>query len=187
MLWESVKGAPKREGAVVLAPSPENDILRPPAPAPVMAPVTAPTRVGKKKLDIPPVTYEVDAPLPPVPAAESRLERDVRRLATQMEGWAVHHTRITNELDECVAWRERVLELAAARAESSDDCGWDQRLCYGDEEIAEFGGEVLESYERVMGGVQLDADGMQVEEEGQWWCMGKKKCDRHSGCVHSVC
>jgi len=50
-------------------------------------------------------------------------------------------------------------------------------LCFGEEEVAEFGTSVLESYEE--NHAQADVDGTQ--EEAEWWCTGKKKCDRHSG------
>jgi len=52
-------------------------------------------------------------------------------------------------------------------------CGWDQRLCFGDAEWADFGAGVLESY---------DGEVMQVDgEEAEWWCPGKKQCERHAG------
>ncbi len=41
----------------------------------------------------------------------------------------------------------RVIDLAVARAEIVGECGWDQRLCFGDDEIADFGVDVMQSYE----------------------------------------
>jgi len=82
-----------------------------------------------------------------------------------------------------VLWREKLLELATARANNIDECGWDQRLCFGDEEYAEFGTGVLESYEE-QGTRREDGDAMQIDgaaEGAEWWCKGKKKCDRHAG------
>ncbi|KAF8745555.1 hypothetical protein AX14_006878 [Amanita brunnescens Koide BX004] len=86
---------------------------------------------------------------------------------------------------EVVLWREKLLELAAERAKSVGLCGWDQRLCFGDEEWAEFGVGVLESYD--VGGENMNEAGndMQVDQngsvEGEWWCPGKTMCDRHAG------
>ena len=48
---------------------------------------------------------------------------------------------------EVVSWREKLLDLAKERAQQVGLCGWDQRLCFGDEEWADFGADVLESYE----------------------------------------
>ncbi|KAH9937653.1 uncharacterized protein B0H18DRAFT_1081769 [Fomitopsis serialis] len=83
---------------------------------------------------------------------------------------------------DVVLWREKLVELAAARAEQMDECGWDQRLCFGEEEYAEFGVSVLESYEEVE---QATGDAMQVDvaqtEDGEWWCRGHRKCARHAG------
>jgi COMPASS component SPP1 len=86
---------------------------------------------------------------------------------------------------DVVLWRKRLLELAAERADNVDQCGWDQRLCFGDEEWADFGAGVLESYEEnVRVGEDAD-DAMAVDGaadgEGAWWCVGKKKCERHAG------
>jgi len=77
---------------------------------------------------------------------------------------------------EVVVWRKRLLELAAERAATVTQCGWDQRLCFGDEEWAEFSAGVLESYEET-----APEDAMEVDGEGAWWCAGKKKCERHAG------
>lgn len=77
---------------------------------------------------------------------------------------------------EVLSWRERLLELAEARADRVDKCGWDQRLCFGDDEWADFGAEVFESYEEGDGD-----DAMQVDGAGEWWCPGPRKCNRHVG------
>jgi len=80
------------------------------------------------------------------------------------------------------------VELATERSERVDDCAWDQRLCFGDEEYAEFGMEVLATYEENAEKEDVKDEGddtMQVDhtggEEGEWWCRGKKKCERHAG------
>ena len=47
-------------------------------------------------------------------------------------------------------------------------------------EPGEFGAEVLQSYESPKdeaGG----GDAIQVDGTGEWWCRGKKKCERHAG------
>ena len=82
---------------------------------------------------------------------------------------------------EVVLWREKLLELATARATAAEQCGWDQRLCFGDEDYAEFGPGVLESYEDEEETKAGDAMQVDAPEEQVWWCQGKKKCDRHSG------
>jgi len=76
---------------------------------------------------------------------------------------------------EIVFWRERLLELASERAEQVGLCGWDQRLCFGEDEWADFGVGVLESYEDG----QKDG-GMQVDPE-EWWCLESSQCERHAG------
>lgn len=82
---------------------------------------------------------------------------------------------------EVLQWRERVVQLAATRAERVQECGWDQRLCFGDEEVLEYGSEVADTYEEDER--RETPDGMQVDGVAEWWCRGKKKCDRHAGYV----
>ncbi|KAH9082155.1 hypothetical protein EDB83DRAFT_2592135 [Lactarius deliciosus] len=130
-LWDTVKGAERREGVVASA----------------------------RVLDI---KTEDGAALAIVPPKITKADRELARLRAP-------------EMD-VVAWREKVTELAIQHADTIEQCGWDQRLCFGDEEVAEFGASVLESYEEG----QTDVDGTQ-QEEAEWWCTGKKKCDRHSG------
>ena len=87
---------------------------------------------------------------------------------------------------EVLQWREKIVDLAAARADRVQECGWDQRLCFGDEEVLDFGADVTETYEEDArrGSTPADPDGMQVDgAPGAWWCRGKKKCDRHAGYV----
>jgi COMPASS component SPP1 len=76
---------------------------------------------------------------------------------------------------DAITWREKLLELASERAEQLSECGWDQRLCFGDEECTEFGASVLETYEA------SKQDDPNIEGFGAWWCPGKKACDRHAG------
>ncbi|KAH9175280.1 hypothetical protein EDB89DRAFT_1946359, partial [Lactarius sanguifluus] len=132
-LWETVKGAERREGVVASA----------------------------RVLDI--------------KAEDWGNDRELARLRARLDTLVQKREALKAEMD-VVAWREKVTELAIQHADTIEQCGWDQRLCFGDEEVAEFGASVLESYEEG----QTDVDGTQ-QEEAEWWCTGKKKCDRHSG------
>lgn len=166
-LWESVKLAPKPEGVVVLAPD---------APVASVTPMPVEPATKGKPLS---VEYQPEPLLPAAAPPESRLAREAARLRAQIDGWAAQRAALRTELAH-VAWRERLLALAARRADGIDECGWDQRLCFGDAEIIEFGEGVHESYAEAS--VQ-DGEELQLEEVGQWWCRGKRKCDRHAGCV----
>ncbi|THH06100.1 hypothetical protein EW145_g4324 [Phellinidium pouzarii] len=111
----------------------------------------------------------------------------VNHLETRLQDIVRERETRKREL-EVIAWRERLLLLAAGRAENVHECGWDQRLCFGEEEWMDFGEGVFESYGESTpngfagdGGDVLD---MQVDEQvadGEWWCRGKKKCERHAG------
>ena len=174
-LWESVKHAEKREGVVIQVDG-ANDCS---------------TECVIKTEDIRPLVVDQAgaAKMCPVSgkwqvkAAKSHM--DVERLRNILRRVVKMREDIKRGM-EVVLWREKLLELAAERAKSVGLCGWDQRLCFGDEEWAEFGVGVLESYE--MGGENVDEAGndMQVDrhggvEEGEWWCPGKTMCDRHAG------
>jgi COMPASS component SPP1 len=159
-LWKGVKGAEKREGVVICL----EDSLT------------------KMEVD---ENNEAVSPIADVKLSKCKVEREKQRLKSQLDGVVLLREQIKKEM-EVVAWRKRLLELASERAESLDQCGWDQRLCFGDEEYADFGAEALESYEENQHadsgdrGVHADAMG---DGDGEWWCTGKKKCDRHLGCV----
>jgi len=150
-LWETVKNAERREGVVVSA------------------------RLFEAQSRSPTITGD-QAALPVVPPKISKTDRELARLRARLETMVQKREALKAEMD-VVAWREKVTELAIQHAETIEQCGWDQRLCFGDEEVAEFGASVLESYEENHS--QADVDGTQ--EEAEWWCTGKKKCDRHSG------
>ena len=81
--------------------------------------------------------------------------------------------------EENLVWRDNLIRLAVARADTTGECGWDQRLCFGDDEVAEYGSEALQSY--YAANEEASEDAMQVDSSGEWWCRGKKKCDRHAG------
>ncbi|KAF8626522.1 hypothetical protein AX15_004827 [Amanita polypyramis BW_CC] len=168
-LWESVKHGEKREGVVIHVEASVTECI-------------------PKIEDIQPSIAEVEQEVKPrliaekwqVKATKSHLE--VERLKNTLH----HVAKIREDIKkgmEVVLWREKLLQLAAERAKGVGQCGWDQRLCFGDGEWAEFGMGVLESYESKVENNATDND-MQIDgiaEEGEWWCPGKTVCDRHAG------
>jgi COMPASS component SPP1 len=114
---------------------------------------------------------------------QTKMERERERLQGSLNQVLMMREEIKNSM-EILVWREQLLQLASGRAEHIDQCGWDQRLCFGEEEWQDFGAGVLESYDDVK--EVKDEDGMQIEEgeeEGEWWCIGQKSCKRHNGYV----
>ncbi|KAG7450474.1 uncharacterized protein BT62DRAFT_514380 [Guyanagaster necrorhizus] len=102
--------------------------------------------------------------------SKTKAEREVERLSGPLEAIGKARTGLRRAM-ECVLWRQRVWELACQRAEEGGDiCGWDQRLCFGEEEWEEWGDGVEESY-------AADAD----DTDAEWWCPGPKDCERHHG------
>lgn len=161
LLWESVKNAARREGVATCV---------------------------ERNVASPPRTMDVDGNnserKPLESAAKRRAEREVTRLNTRLDEVVKERESMKRELD-MVMWREKVVELASERAEKVAECGWDQRLCFGEEEWADFGPEVLESYEEERVKVESGDDDMSPDAvsamHGEWWCTGKKKCERHAG------
>ncbi|KAF9229328.1 hypothetical protein BS17DRAFT_688677 [Gyrodon lividus] len=166
LLWDSVKSAEKREGVVV--------------------------RVGTTGVT-PHIEMDIDDDIsstleqerdPPPTAAKRRPEREIAHLNARLEQVVKEREMMKREMD-MVFWREKVVELASERAEKVDECGWDQRLCFGEEEWADFGTEVVESFEEERANTGPGDDTMQVDSattsHGEWWCTGKKKCERHAG------
>jgi COMPASS component SPP1 len=165
-LWESVKGAPRREGTVAVVP------VAAAQAAHAMPSPSGPHQVlGDHRASL--LAQVVRQP------AQNRIEREVARLRTQLADWAARRAVLEHALGT-VEWRTRLLARASSRADALGACGWDQRLCYGDEECEEFGAGVLESYD---GGAE--GDEAQMDEYGAWWCSDSRKCARHSGCVSS--
>ena len=113
-----------------------------------------------------------------VTPTKSQAQRELDRLQLSLSKIESRREALAKG-QEVTQWRDRVVELAVARAERVQECGWDQRLCFGDEEVLEFGNEVLETYEEDERREVPDS----VEGVGEWWCKGKKKCDRHAGYV----
>lgn len=130
------------------------------------------------------VKMEIDRKPSPAPVSAQKLKanREIACLNTRLENVVREREMMKREMD-MVLWREKLVKLASERAERVDECGWDQRLCFGEEEWDDFGAEVLESYEEKAKEEASD-DVMQVDgitSHGEWWCTGKKKCERHAG------
>lgn len=175
-LWESVKGAKRREGVVVREPGrtlPKKILAE-------LSNVTPPNIASNIEDTSPDIQMNGDHPasgktqenginsLNPVAKAKiASLETQLRKIVSERE-------ERKKEM-EVVEWRQRLLSLAIRRAELVGECGWDQRLCFGDEEWREFGDGVLESYEESTEDMEVD------DQEGVWWCRGEKKCERHAG------
>ncbi|KIJ68399.1 hypothetical protein HYDPIDRAFT_82201 [Hydnomerulius pinastri MD-312] len=166
LLWDTVKSAEKREGVVVHAKTSGINAHSKMDAAGDLA------STSERKRD------------PPDAVAKRKAEREVARLNARLEQVVKEREMMKREMD-VVLWREKVVDLAAERAERVEECGWDQRLCFGEEEWADFGAEVLESYEEDRTKAELGDDAMQVDDTppspGEWWCTGKKKCERHAG------
>ena len=175
-LWAAVKDAKRREG--VVTPEPHRTI-----PRSILAALQNGTSSPSAKAQANISALE--------PAFESSPTRDepanaklVKTLEAQLE--SISRQRETSKKEmELIIWRERLLMLAAERANKVKECGWDQRMCFGDEEIMEFGESVLDSYEEPSATPKGDEENeMDVDEqvgEGEWWCRGKQKCERHAG------
>lgn len=112
---------------------------------------------------------------------KTKMDRDIERLNALLDSVVKLREEVKAGLESMV-WREKLLELAVERAEQVGQCGWDQRLCFGDQEWAEFGTGVLESYELL----NNSGEGKNGNpNEGEWWCTGKNMCERHAGYVNS--
>ncbi len=168
VLWASIREAKQREGVVVrvhVSGSPNGVVAHDKQAG-------LPVNTGAQE------SYEVQRP------TQMQRDRAIVRLQAELDKIAPKREELKQEHD-VITWRQKVLELAAARADRVDECGWDQRLIFDEEEYLEFGEGVLESYEerspQPNGAVD---DPMQVDGadgHGEWWCRGKKKCQRHAG------
>jgi COMPASS component SPP1 len=167
-LWESVKNAEKREGVVVCAM--ENE---------VNGHVNGDGDGAKMEVDSSSNGDAVKPSKPPriVAPTRTKVERETERLTALLDSVMNLREEIKRGM-EVVVWRERLLQLASERADHMGLCGWDQRLCFDDEEWADIGDGVLESYE----GLKEEGGEMDVDAgDEQWWCPGQKLCDRHAG------
>ena len=131
--------------------------------------------------DLEPPKREASEPvLAPTDATSSRQLR-IEELESQLK--TIEDNRESRRKEsEVLLLRHKLLNLAIERADRKGECGWDQRLCFGDEEWREFGEGVLESYDAPVASesTRMDVDGEETEE-AEWWCRGKKKCERHAG------
>ncbi|KAJ3511298.1 hypothetical protein NLJ89_g4178 [Agrocybe chaxingu] len=165
-LWESVKHAEKREGVVVCAADPETNGC------------TKMEVDVKQEADVKPAKHQI------VPPSKSKAERERERLNGLLESVVRLREEVKRGM-EVIVWRERLLQLATERAVHVGQCGWDQRLCFDDDEWADIGAAVFESYEETKNERAKEGNGdgdMEVDgTEEQWWCPGQKVCERHAG------
>ncbi len=193
-LWESVKGAEKREGVVCAVERVESEEEEEDKSAVTDVDKPKPTLNGTAcvKMEVDnagtkpaPARAAAHVKMHVVPPTKTKAERETERLRGVLDGVIRQREDVKRGM-EAVVWRERVLQLAGARAEAVGQCGWDQRLCMDDQEWAEAGASVLESYEEAMARVEA-GDDMEVDGgEEQWWCPGKQVCDRHQGYGSSI-
>lgn len=176
-LWASVRNAKKCEGVVHAEPgrslsqklglkvNEEEQVSRADATSKSvtpMAPIPDVSRSSAQKAIIAPLQRQLES---------ITSERDLRK----------------KEL-EFIQQRERLLNLAIDRSKKIDECGWDERLCFGEDEWLDFGGDILESYgedtkARSAQEESAGYDGMQVDgpvDEAVWWCR-EQNCERHTG------
>jgi len=169
-LWETVKDADAREGVATVLSEPKKS-------ATVKAEVDADGDVR--------LTDGTSCDVKPEPLAHrpattikkgpsEQKERELVRLRKELEKVVDLRNSMKQEL-EIIEWRDSLIKLASQRSEEVGECGWDQRLCIDDEEWTEVGPTILENYD----GQDQQED--ESEPFGEWWCRGKKKCDRHAG------
>jgi COMPASS component SPP1 len=111
-----------------------------------------------------------------VKPSRSKAEREVERLNGLLDGVM----RLREELKrgmEMIVWREKLLDLAIERAENVGFCGWDQRLCFGEDEWTELGEAALDTYAENDHSMDVD----EGDGDDGWWCVGDSQCERHSG------
>ncbi|CDO75250.1 hypothetical protein BN946_scf184967.g3 [Trametes cinnabarina] len=171
VLWASVREVKPREGVVVKISA----IKEEPNGTTNSEPKTSVAGgFGQLVME----THQVQKPI------MTQYERAITRLHGELYKIAPKREALKKDL-EIIMWRQKLLELAAARAERVEECGWDHRLCLDDDEFAEFAAGILESYEESRVQVDGDPEAMQVDgtsiEDGAWWCRGKRKCQRHAG------
>jgi len=154
-LWDSVKDADQREGVVIAIdhmPEVKTEI--------------------KMEVDIDQSPL-METPLGMKLPISNQKERELAQLQLQLNKVVQLRDVMKSEM-EVILWRATLTQLASERAEGLNECGWDQRLCTDDEEYTEYSASVLESY----GDAPVGDD---QENNEEWWCHGKKKCDRHAG------
>lgn len=164
-LWETVKDADAREGVVTILSE----------PATVKAEVDADGDVKLTDGTSNDTKLPTGGPAAVVKKGLSKQkERELTKLRKELEKVVDLRNLMKQEL-EIIEWRDSLIKLASQRSEEVGECGWDQRLCMDDEEWTEVGLTILENYD----GQDQQED--ESESFGEWWCRGKKKCDRHAG------
>ena len=167
-LWETVKDADAREGISTALSGPKK-------PAAVKAEVDADGDIKLTDGVLDDANLEPHRPATTVKKGLSKQkERELVRLRKELEKVVDLRNSMKQEL-EVIEWRDSLIKLASQRSEEVGECGWDQRLCMDDEEWTEVGSTILENYD----GQEQQED--ESESFGEWWCRGKKKCDRHAG------
>lgn len=169
-LWETVKDADPREGVVTILSAPKKH-------AAVKAEVDADgdVKLVDGNLNDSKPELRLNGPATTIKKGLSQQkERELVRLRKELDEVVDLRNSMKQEL-EIIEWRESLIKLASQRSEEVGECGWDQRLCMDDEEWVEVGPTILENYD---GQDQQDDES---ESFGEWWCRGKKKCERHAG------
>ncbi|TRM66380.1 hypothetical protein BD626DRAFT_487620 [Schizophyllum amplum] len=100
---------------------------------------------------------------------QTKSERDVHQLTQALDEIATLRDDLERGM-EVVRYREKLIDLMQERRNLRQKCGWDMRLCYGDEDWTNMAEEVWDSYE--------DEDGDEEQAE-EWWCPMDTKCSRH--------
>ena len=154
-LWDSVKDADQREGVVIAVDHMPDAKTEVKMEVDMDQSPAMDTASGKKR------------------SINKQKEREVAHLQSQLNKVAQLRDVMKSEM-EVILWRATLTQLASERAEGLNECGWDQRLCMDDEEYTDYSASVLESY----GNTQVSDD---QESNEDWWCRGKRKCDRHAG------
>lgn len=113
----------------------------------------------------------------------SQTETQLETLRDMLDRIARERDALLRALD-FVRARERLIEISSGRSERMGHCGWDERLLFSDGEWQAWIGRAQDGG----GGAWLLSGGEDSDDtpgESGWWCTGKKKCDRHNGCVLS--
>lgn len=79
----------------------------------------------------------------PITQRVTRVERDLEKLTGQLDQIMRKRETLKKQMNG-VVWRA---ELATEHSEQVNECAWDRRLCFGDEDA--------------------------VAVDGKWWCWGK--------------
>lgn len=177
-IWEGVKGVARRESVVYRCIYDDNQqarcngALKEESPSSVIVlPAVSPSQ-----------RVEVVKP------RTTKVDRERVRLHAQLDKISARRDELKDD-ENIVVLREQMWDLASRRAEQRGDCGFDMRMCWADDEVREYGEEVFASYdaeEDAREGRDEDrmaVDGTADQDSGEWWCKGKKKCERHAGYV----